>query len=866
MAQNTVPVRVGLLELLKGCTSTQFVIPAYQRNYTWTANREVKQLFEDIEAVLDGTHSKHFIGIMIYLEQSVTPFLSERSVIDGQQRLTTVFLTMYAIKELMVEQGMNEEALDLEYVYLVNQYRNTKKYKLKPLVADDTVYQKIVNEDFKSITERKSNVFVNFVYIKSRLKEFMTKYSLNEILAAMNKLYIVCVPIAEDDYPQKIFESINATGAKLTASDLIRNFILMTIKSDLQDEYYDKYWRKIEELVDTDSKNLEAFFRFFLMAKCRSLINKNGVYRAFTQWYDENKKELEVKEICCELVRYAQYHNELYKAPVESLETELRVPIREMRRNISDMPTPMLLELYAIHKQEVVSGVTTITSKQFAEILTILNSYLMRRSLCGLDTSDISRYFPDLLKDLLNECQGDYRNIVEIFKRFLINRNKGNLRVMPDDKQLFERIYHANMYSLRNWVNAFFTKLESENNPAPVDFSKLSIEHLMPQKPTMNWYSTLGVTKEIYEENVHRLGNLTLAAKSDNSRMSNNVWEYKNSVLASTNHLKINLPLLDKKQWTIDEIDRRTKMLIKEIARLYPYYEAKDSDVNKIPVYIQNDEIFALANYYPDSKSLEVESDSQLFSGLSEEFQDPQIEELRMELIDQEILAEKNGKLVFVQDYTFDSKKVNALTLAASLILQESENGWDCWKMENGGFIREYFEKEKQKVHQQMPKSLRSEATSSMPASEINETTVHSYGKDIFLTDKKVDWSLFTVGLTFPVKTFSLIQNLTGGRIEIGEQRNVRVEVNGVKYEAVIKHYTTGGETRSIQEVMQIRYNANSPLAAKLQEIYQEQYLELLHKRKCKAEGLPCTERGEVAWMNIYAKQEPNVFVFDCSK
>ena len=866
MAQNTVPVRVGLLELLKECTTSQFVIPAYQRNYTWTANREVKQLFEDIKAVLDGKHTKHFIGIMIYLEQSVTPLLSERSVIDGQQRLTTVFLTMYAIKELMVEQGMNEEALDLEYVYLVNQYRNTKKYKLKPLVADDMVYQQIVNEDFKSITERKSNVFVNFVYIKSRLKEFMTKYSLNDILAAMNKLYIVCVPIAEDDYPQKIFESINATGAKLTASDLIRNFILMTIKSDLQDEYYDKYWRTLEDLVDTDSKKLETFFRFFITAKWRDLINKNAVYRAFTQWYEDNEKDLGVKGICCELVRYAQYHNELYKAPVENLETELRVPVREMRRNISDMPTPMLLELYAIHKKEVVSGEITITAKQFAEILTILNSYLMRRSLCGLDTSDISRYFPDLLKDLLNECQGDYRNIVEIFKRFLINKNKGNLRVMPDDKQLFERIYHANMYSLKNWVNAFFTKLESENNPAPVDFSKLSIEHLMPQKPTMNWYSTLGVTKEVYEENVHRLGNLTLAAKSDNSRMSNNVWEYKNSILASTNHLKINLPLLDKKQWTIDEIDRRTELLIKEIARLYPYYEAKDSDVNKIPVYIQNDEIFALANYYPDSKSLEVESDSQLFMGLSEENQDSQIEELRMELIDQEVLAEKNGKLVFLQDYTFDSKKVNALTLAASLILQESENGWDCWKMENGRFIREYFEKEKQKVHQQMPKSLRSEATSSMPASEINETTALSYGEDIFLTEKKVDWSLFTVGLTFPVKTFSLIQNLRGGRIEIGEQRNVRVEVNGVKYEAVLKHYTTGGETRNIQEVMQIRYNANSPIAAKLQEIYQEQYLELLHKRKCKAEGLPYTERGEVAWMNIYAKQEPNVFVFDCNK
>ena len=227
MIQENTPAKVGLLELLLASSGVQFVIPAYQRNYTWTSNREVKQLLDDIKAVLKGERNKHFIGIIIYLERSLDFSRRERSVIDGQQRLTTLFLSLYAVKELMLERGMEEDAKRLEMQYLINPYDETAKYKLKPLVSDDTVYQQIVNRDFKNIVDVKSNVWLNFEYIKNEIKDLTERFSLNDVLLAMNRLYLVCVPISNDDYPQKIFESINATGAKLTASDLIRNFMLM---------------------------------------------------------------------------------------------------------------------------------------------------------------------------------------------------------------------------------------------------------------------------------------------------------------------------------------------------------------------------------------------------------------------------------------------------------------------------------------------------------------------------------------------------------------------------------------------------------------------------------------------------------------
>src|SRR5574344_3086288 len=120
ISQENIPIKVGLLELLYGSNGTQFVIPAYQRNYTWTAQKEVKQLLEDIKVVLRGERKKHFIGIMIYLEKSLNPFQHERSVIDGQQRLTTIFLVLYAIKDLMLEKGFIKDAKALESTYLVN--------------------------------------------------------------------------------------------------------------------------------------------------------------------------------------------------------------------------------------------------------------------------------------------------------------------------------------------------------------------------------------------------------------------------------------------------------------------------------------------------------------------------------------------------------------------------------------------------------------------------------------------------------------------------------------------------------------------------------------------------------------------------
>ena len=685
IGESQAPKKTGLMELILQSQGSQFVIPVYQRNYTWTTGKEVKQYFEDLKAVLSGQYTKHFMGIMIYLDTPISFSSREFSVIDGQQRLTTTFLLLYAVKEIMVNKGMTQEANALNNQYLTNPYAVDKlKYKLKPLVADDEVYQKIVTGDIAGITETKSNVYKNYIWLKENIEKLLGQFSLNDILMAMNKLYIVCVPISQDDYPQKIFESINATGAKLTASDLIRNFMLMPILSDKQEEYYAKYWKRLEELLTSDSKKLEAFFRLYLAAKNRTLPNKTAVYNIFVDWFNKNKDILGIEGIFKDIVKYAEYYYTIYKQDIKSIDKKIRDSVREFRYILSEMPAPLFMELYSLTQKGLV------TLEQFNTIMSMTNTYLIRRALCGLDTSDITRLFPSLLNDIVNECNKDYSKLIDSFKRNLVNKNKGNSMEMPDDVKLYNSVINANMYNLRITVRMFFDKLELSNNPAPVDLSALSIEHLMPQTPTQEWYEALGVDEETYQRNLHRLGNLTLATKPDNSKMSNKVWQYKNEVLASTSHLKINEAILKKDKWTINDIDERTVALIQKIKELYPYFELAGDAVVKYPIYIDASDILATGKFYEDDGSVEIDEGSILNTKFENASAYPDIEDMRQELLSDGVIGETETGLCFLKNYIVYPHSANstALSATASLLLHGSRNGWDCWLLESGKPIK----------------------------------------------------------------------------------------------------------------------------------------------------------------------------------
>ena len=554
------------MNLLMSSTGCQFVIPVYQRNYTWSAEREVKQYLNDLSRVLKKEYKNHFMGILIYLEKSIDFSTRELSVIDGQQRLTTTFLTIYAVREMFKNNGELDRVQQLDGQYLTNPFHTNDKikYKLKPLVADDDVYRCIVEDRLDDNENYQSLIYKNYIYIRNYLEELVTNgYSANDILLALDKLYVVCVPISEEDNAQKIFESINATGVKLTAADLIRNFLLMNLDSDTQDKFYAQYWRKIEENISMDSKDLEIFFRMYLAIKTYTLVPKNAVYRSFVDWVENNKIATDV--LFKELLDYAKIYNAINNAPITSLDKELRVPITDFRKIKSDLPVSIIIEFYRLY------SVDSLKSDILGQLIQAINAYLIRRNICDMDSQNISKLFPTILRRVLDKCNGDFTDIVSVLNQEMVGNNANTSgSYMPTDAQMHDALFSANVYG-RPTLRIVLDRLELNDNPAPVDLSKLSIEHLMPQTPTEEWLEELDVDEEKYMANLHRLGNLTLAAKPDNSKMSNQLWDYKNEILKSTAHLKMNMELLSIPKWNIKCIDDRTEALIKRICELFPY-------------------------------------------------------------------------------------------------------------------------------------------------------------------------------------------------------------------------------------------------------------------------------------------------------
>lgn len=670
------PVRTGLLDFFKNSNGCQFVIPVYQRNYTWTAGKEVKQYLDDLKSVLIDEYSNHFLGIIIYLDTPLDFATREFSVIDGQQRLTTTFLILYAIKFLMKEQGATDAINNLEGQFLTNPFVSNDriKYKLKPLVSDDDVYQFIVKDKVNQIENRESKIYKNYIYILNYIRELNGLYDYNQILLALNKLYVVCIPLSSNDNAQKIFESINATGVKLTASDLIRNFLLMDLDSEKQEEYYRDYWMELEKYLSDDSKKLENFFRFYLAVKNKTLPNKNAVYKEFVNWYIIQKNTLGRAGVFKDVIKYARYYFEIYQKDINGLDKELRSSISEFRKILSDMPAPLLMGFYDLYDS------CKINVSQLSELIFVVNNYLIRRALCDIDTSSITRLFAPLLKDVEEDCKGNYDNIVDILKKNLVFKNINNGMYVPDNKQLHDMVVNSNMYKIKSTIRVFFDKLEHENNPAPVNLEELNIEHLIPQSPTKEWYEYLKIDEETYQRNVNRLGNLTLAAKVDNSKMQNKIWNYKNDILSSTSHLTINQSILEKEKWDIEEINYRTDFLIEEINRIFPYPQA-DKDILRVEeIFISSNGINASANFYIDNGDVEILEGSELYDFPNAENY-PEIEDLRQELLDEGIIFYNKQKMVFKNSFMVNAKTKSrsALSSSADLILHGSRNGWEYW-------------------------------------------------------------------------------------------------------------------------------------------------------------------------------------------
>ncbi|HBS10386.1 MAG TPA: hypothetical protein DEA28_01445, partial [Firmicutes bacterium] len=317
----------------------------------------------------------------------------------------------------------------------------------------------------------------------------------------------------------------------------------------------------------------------------------------------------------------------------------------------------------------------------FANLIKIVNSYLIRRALCSLDTSSITRIFPTVLNDTLSSCKPDYSNIDIALRKHLINANKGKSSYVPDDKELREHLWTDNMYILRSQLRIVLEKIENINNSAPVDLKELSVEHLMPQDGK-KWLTKLNLTEDEYLMQRNRLGNLTLISKKDNSKAQNNIWEYKVDLFSSTSHLKLNEDILKLPDWTTKEIDDRTANLTNKVISLFPYYAVSSSDLEIIHIHLffSNPGLEAKALFYLDNGAVEVQKGSDI-ENYRLPHENHSFDELYDQLLEDGIIEETNDGAIFKENYTFYSKIEGntGLSTSAGFIQIGSRNGKEYW-------------------------------------------------------------------------------------------------------------------------------------------------------------------------------------------
>lgn len=540
-----------LIEYMDG-SKKRFIIPVYQRNYDWKTEN-CKQLYDDLVKVVKNHRNSHFFGSLVSVYESSgrnTEFL----VIDGQQRLTTVSLLLLAMYNLISKElVVVEEKTLANQIYedfLVDKYQPKEtRIKLKPVKNDREAFDKLFNSEDEYI--RDSNLTTNYNYFYDRIKK--QEVTVDELFDAICKLEIINITLSNDDNPQLIFESLNSTGLDLSEGDKIRNFILMGLPANVQNEYYDKYWNKIEICTKYD---VSSFIRDYLSIKQQAIPSQKKVYINFKEFVEYTK--IETEELLKDMLAYAKRYQVLLNG--NSVDKILNACIYRLNRLETTVTRPFFLEVLRLFDEN------KLNIDDVSDIFITTENYLFRRNICDLPTNALNKIFLMLHREIIR-YDGTDNDYVSKFKYTLLSK-KDRARFPNDDE--FARDFTERQIYLMNSKNKIyilerienFGTVEDKDIYGHCDDGTYSIEHIMPQHLTPLWQKELGENYElIHEEWLHRIANLTLTAY--NSKYSNSSFVEKKNMQNGffDSGIRMNTYIAQKDKWTLAELKDRSDYL-----------------------------------------------------------------------------------------------------------------------------------------------------------------------------------------------------------------------------------------------------------------------------------------------------------------
>ncbi len=544
-----------LLEFFEQNQTNQFVIPIYQRLYSWK-KEQCEQLWDDIIKI--GGNDKmngHFIGSILYARVDDT-HSSPLLIIDGQQRLTTITLLLIALRNRSSEEVEILEKFSRKKVesYLINSDKDgDKKFRLILSESDKDTLLSLIDKNKRKPSEPSLKIVENFKLFEEWISKNTGKLEI--IFKGLEKLMIVWIALKkEKDDPQLIFESMNSKGIELTQTDLIRNYIVMETEIEKQEDFYNQYWRAMEEDFKQSKKQskkedlFNKFVRHYLTIKIGKIPNEKRVYGAFKDY--RQKKGIEIEDLLKDLQKYCGYFCQI--AFKKEADKDLNKALSFLVDLEMDVVYPLLLELYSDYSDGVLS------KQDFIPIIALTESYICRRAVCGIPSNGLNKFFPSFTKKIDKK---QYLKSVEEHFGSLTGNQKFPNDFEFKDSFITKELYGRNKTKKKK-TKYFLERLENFDTKEPVNTQECTIEHIMPKTLDEKWKKDLGQDYErIYTQYLHTIGNLTLTGY--NSEYSNRSFQEKRDMEKGFKQspLKLNQSLKDLESFGEKEIEKRANDL-----------------------------------------------------------------------------------------------------------------------------------------------------------------------------------------------------------------------------------------------------------------------------------------------------------------
>ncbi|UOS12122.1 DUF262 and DUF1524 domain-containing protein [Helicobacter pylori] len=574
-----------LLDFIGKSQEKQFVIPVYQRVYSWD-KEQCKQLWDDI--VKTGGDDKmdgHFIGSIVFVHDGIySTSHNELLIIDGQQRLTTITLLLTALRDHLSDGVKRKE---IENHYLIN---SDKKFRLILSESDKDTLLSLIDKDKRKPSEPSSKIVENFKLFEEWIKN---TNKLETIFKGLKKLMIVEIALEKGkDDPQLIFESMNSKGVELAQTDLIKNYIVMETEIEKQEGFYNKYWRAMEEEFKQNEKWFDRFVRHYLTIKTK-IPNINKVYVALKDY--QQKERIGIEDLLKDLQKYCGYFCQI--AFKKEANKDLNKALGFLVDLEMDVIYPLLLELYSDYSDGVLS------KDDFRRSIALIESYICRRAVCGIPPNGLNKFFASFTKHIQ---QDEYFKSLKAHFGSLTNNQR-----FPNNDEFKDCFIAINFYNLKEKKKYFFERLENFDTEEPVNTQECTIEHIMPQELTEEeeWERDLGENfKEIHDKYLHTIGNLTLTGY--NQKYSNKSFQEKKGMEKGfkDSPLSLNQGLRDLKSFGEEEIKKRANDLADLALKIwiYPKLDAETLEKHKPKKDKKEKEVYDLSSYKFGSHSREL--------------------------------------------------------------------------------------------------------------------------------------------------------------------------------------------------------------------------------------------------------------------